>query len=355
MEILELLEALKAKVEELNPVPQNYLISRGSYNGFEDLIPELLEELKMSSKFNFTYKNHYGHHFPDLDIILNNEKYGLELKSRNNGTFETNGNSVFESISNSDYKELYVFFGSHKKSDTNPRIKVKFLPYWQAASSIVVTHSPRFKISMSDSDSVFESAEQYNLLRDKSGEEKSTFLQNYLENHTTGAKWFVSRASNEISPLSLNSLDKNIQNKIVSEILVLFPQDIIKSNKEEKQRSNYSRSSQHVITEYFYFSSSFRDFFSSGGKWQFKGYELPKVFKKVKDNRHIINQILSTASKDFKRVALESWNELNLYINSNNDFSDSYYTVLDYLGNEYFYSTLKKVEINKLSDLLLLP
>src|SRR5699024_7304010 len=128
MNIEELLGVLKYKVEQIDPVPDEYLISKGSYNGFEKLIPKLLDELKLNSKFDFNYKNHYGHHFPDLDIILNNKIYGIELKSRNNGTFETNGNSVFESISDDKYEEIYIFFGSHNKRESNPKLKIKFLP-----------------------------------------------------------------------------------------------------------------------------------------------------------------------------------------------------------------------------------
>lgn len=52
---------------------------------------------------------HFGHHFPDIDIILEEKKYGLELKSTQKGGYKINGGSVIESTSEIGYEEIFLF------------------------------------------------------------------------------------------------------------------------------------------------------------------------------------------------------------------------------------------------------
>lgn len=350
MSIIQLLDTIKFEIEKLDPVPKKFLISKGSHNGFEKLVPEILEYIQNNKSFNFEYIQHYGHHFPDIDIKMNNQLYGIELKSRNNGAFDTNGNSVLESISTEKYDEIYIVFGSHNKKDNNPKIKVKYAPYWQATSSIVVTHSPRFKINMSGQDSVFESAEQYMLLRNKPEEEKVEFLQDYLRNNIEGTKWFTAKKQSEIKPVHIKSLNKTIKDRITCELLIIYPQDILDTIADEKPKANYNRSTEYLITQYFYYSTSLRDLFSAGGKWEFNGFPLPQVLKRFETYQEIFKEILLNANEDFKCIAYKSWKELNLEFEG--DFKSDYFKVLDYLGELNYSQTLTKAKISTLSNLL---
>ncbi|WP_054745673.1 hypothetical protein [Amylolactobacillus amylophilus] len=275
MNIFDVLNLFKSKIEDLNPINKKYLISRGNQNGFEDLVPEIAETIKteISDTTIFDYKVHLGHHFPDMDLIVNGDCFGLELKSRSNGSWDTNGNSVFESITDEDYQDIFLLFGS--KEPGKDHLLVRFDYYWKVTSAINVTHSPRFKINMDTNESVFKDAQEYYQLRDKTEMEKVAFLQNYLKEHTTGTKWFVPQdsSSESIKPTSLNLLPQNIQNQVKAEVLVLFPQDLITSKK-----ANYARAHEFIITNHFYYSSSFRDFFFC---WWKMGKKIMSSFLKV--------------------------------------------------------------------------
>jgi len=109
LNIDDVLELVKIKIEKLNPVPERYLVSRGNVNGFEELVPEIVDEIisETSGNINLESVVHYGKYFPDMDLILNGIRYGLELKSRNNGSWDVPGNSVFERVSDQNYEEIF--------------------------------------------------------------------------------------------------------------------------------------------------------------------------------------------------------------------------------------------------------
>lgn len=349
MDILSILEMIKVKIESINPVPQEYLVSKGSYNGFEKLVPEIAEQVSKEIDGNLEVFSHLGHHFPDLDLILNGIKYGVELKSRNNGSWDTNGNSVFESITDKEYKEIFLLFGTSQKGI--PQIKIRYAPYWKVTSSITVTHSPRFKINMDTEKSVFASSDEYNRLRNYTEKEKVVFLQNYLKSNTSGVKWFVPQDDETIKPISLNSLDLKIKEKISAEIFILYPQDLLATTTSGIIRSDYSRSAEYLIVNYYYYSSSFRDFFSAGGQWQYNNVKFPQVIKRIYDNRKIILDTLENANLAFKEIAYNSWSELNLSLEKNS-FIEDYKIVLNYLGKMNFQTKIDKSKIVFLSNFL---
>lgn len=123
--IINFLSLFKSKIESQNPIEKIYLESKGNQNGFEKLVPEIAEEIKkeINNEKIFDYIVHLGHHFPDLDLLINEQRFGLELKSRNNGTWDTLGNSIFESITSTNY----LLFGS--KEPEADHILVKYEEY----------------------------------------------------------------------------------------------------------------------------------------------------------------------------------------------------------------------------------
>ncbi|WP_143826214.1 hypothetical protein [Scatolibacter rhodanostii] len=344
MNIIDVLTLFKNKIEEMDPISKEYLVSRGNDNGFEKLVPLIADDIKKETSESLEFITHYGHHFPDMDIILNGKRYGLELKSRNNGSWDTNGNSVFESISDEEYEEIYILFGS--KEPQKDHILIKFAPYWTATAAINVTHSPRFKINMNADTSVFSSASEYYQLRNLSEKEKVSFLQNYLKENTTGVKWFVPQDTDSIKPTSLNELPSDIKTKIKAEILVLYPQDLITS-----KRANYSRAHEYIIENYFYYSSSFRDFFSAGGKWKYRNVELPQTLATLSCLKVDIHDILNNANDDFLSLAYTSWSELNI-IKGISSFKSDYYKIINYIGELNFSNELKNIGNIQLSELL---
>ncbi|MBF6977909.1 hypothetical protein IU403_01985 [Aerococcaceae bacterium zg-BR22] len=347
--IIDILEKIKLEIESLNPIDKKYLVSKGNQNGFELLVPLIAEKIKIS--FNdtsvFDYTVHLGHHFPDMDLYVNGKKYGLELKSRNNGSWDTNGNSVFESITDDYYDDIYILFGS--KEPHVDHILIRYNLYWKVTSAINVTHSPRFKINMNSESSVFSSADEYYSLRDKDDTEKAAFLQNYLKENTTGVKWFVPQdtSTGSIKPTSLNSLSTEIQNQVKAQILVLYPQDIITTT-----RASYHRAHEFIISTHYYYSSSFRDFFSAGGKWAYNNILFPQSVGTYFKLSQTIKNILLTANDDFKDLAYSSWKDLNLNL-SRESFINDYKIVIDYIGSQHFSKELSESSLVKLSNCLI--
>lgn len=347
MSIYDVLELVKIKIESLDPVPEQYLVSRGNVNGFEELVPlivsEIIAEMGTDSKLEMVV--HYGKNFPDMDLIIDGIRFGIELKSRNNGSWDVPGNSVFESVSDQEYEEIFLLFGSHKKGI--PRMKVRYKHYWEVTSGISVTHSPRFKVNMNADESVFKSSADYKKLQSMEDEDKILFLQDYLKNNTSGLKWFVPAAPDTVKPLHLNALSDTVKNQVICETLILYPQDLLRP-----KGNSYTRTIEYLIVTHFYYSHSLRDFFSAGGQWDVNGVKFPQTVKRLHDNREIILDMIKNSNSDWRELAYQSWETAGFYF-SDEPFEDCYFTVLNQLGEMFFPELLKDSKIDKLSNFLL--
>jgi len=348
LEIEVLLELVACEIEKKVPIPKEFIISKGNYNGFEELVPTILNQLK--STYEFKYNVNYGHHFPDIDIKINGNTYGIELKSRKNGSWKSNGNSVMESITSQHYEEIYLLFGSYH--DSLKQTKVKYDKYWKVTSSINVTHSPRFQINMNTTESVFESSNDYNKLRDYSEKEKVIFLQNYLKEKTNGVKWYVPQEDTTIRPININTLNKEQKNSLITETMILFPQDFFNTIDDNTTiRSKYNRASEHLIVNHFCYSNSFRDLFSAGGKWTYNHTKFPQIFRLLHDNKEYFIENLNNANEDFRNTCYESWGEF--YRNKlSSNFKESYFEVIDYLGVCNFAPLVESLPNRQLSSLI---
>lgn len=346
--ITDFLEEFKNHLESLENLDKNkYLKSTSSYNGFEKLVSDnkdvvlsensLLHDIKVEPNF--------GHHFPDLDVFIDGEKYGVELKSRKDGSWVNNGGSVFESQTSQDYKEIYIFFGTYNEKQGDTSYKIKYRPHWEVAENIAVTHSPRYFYNMNAETSLFTSSEQYLELR-SSREEIEKFIQQILRNSTNGPKWYLSIEDNQVNPILITTLAKNIQVKVYSELAVLYPQDLLSSS-----RTKFNKAASFMMDSYFYYSSSLRDTFSAGGKWTPDFYsdiyktKNTKVFPHVIQNLRSWNQeietVCQTQSDDFKNKAYESWKNLNINFEKQ-DFLKDYKKVIDYLGDQKYSEEILK-------------
>lgn len=350
MNIIDVLDKICEKIESMDPIDSRFLRSKGNDNGFEELFPliaeKVAEELAPQNKLEF--KVHLGHHFPDVDLILNDVKFGIELKYRGNGSWITNGNSVFESITSEDYEEIYLMFGS--KVPKKNRMLVKFAPYWQATSSIKVTHSPRFTIDMGNlSESIFTSKEEYDSLRKMEEIEKVSFVQKFLKENSGGAKWYITPTAT-ISPTKFSSLPCIKKDQIRTELLILFPDDLLHGD----SRSKYIRSAEYLLETYYVYNSSLRDLFSSGGVYIFKNTDFPKIIGTLVSLKEQLNHTLYNASDDFFELCKDNWSKtIPPHLISNNLY-DSYTAIIDYLGSKEPYSNLlKQANIANMSEMLL--
>lgn len=318
MNIEQVLTLIQEEIEQINPVPAEYLKSKGNDNGFEELFPIIAEKVatRLQPDDILQVIPQLGHHFPDVDLILNDSKYGVELKSRNNGTWSTNGNSVLESITDEGYEEIYLFFGS--KIPNEQRLLVRFAPYWQTTKAIKVTHSPRFFIDITDTHtSVFKSKQEYDSLRNLDERGKVNFLQEYLKNNTEGTKWYVAPEEPNI-PLNFSELGRNKKNELRAEIFLLYPSDLL-----GRSKGDYSRATLYLIKNHYVYSNALRDKFSASGKYENNGFYFPRMYHTLKELSGTIEHILAEASNDFIELLYTAWRQDGLLLTrSENIFTD---------------------------------
>lgn len=349
MDIQKLLSELKTRIESRTNLAPKYLASRGNDNGFERLVPEVLMEIQSDYPNAFTVKTNFGHFFPDITVTMNGKHYGLELKSRQDGTWTTNGNSVFESISSTDISEIFLLFGSRKKK--LPQYEVRFKPYWATLSAIAVTHSPRFSINMDARDTVFKSALDYRRLREDDEQGKVRFVQHYLIAHADPSKWFIPNEKDFV-PTIINNVSKAERKPYLLQAMILYPQDLLTF-----KSADYERIALFYFNSYYMISYSLRDLFSAGGAWPFSPKPLPHIFGEYYNNSSELKKILADPPKGFEKLAYESWNELKLgphglELSEPGNFLTHFREVLDFLGSENQNRELRQISDKSLSQIL---
>lgn len=345
MNITDLLKILTLKIENTILTP-SYIVSNGTNNGFEKLVVDILTEMN-NNQFSFEIK--LGHHFPDINIKIDNKVYGLEIKSRKNESWSTNGNSVLESITSDNYEDIYIIFGSLNSTQT--KYTVLYNNYWKTTCDISVTHSPRFKISMNSENSIFNDKESYNAFRNMNLTEKNIFIQDYFMKNIKNNKWYNPQEI-KLKPISYNKLQKFEKEKILSEILIIFPYDLLRRDlTSNKNKSNYEKAFEYMFETYFCYSTSFRDLFTAGGKYQIDGVPFPKIIKKYIDLRDNINLILNNCEYEFYEYCLENWNKETL-TSSEININEIYYNILNDIGDMYYKDSINDTSYNTLSELI---
>lgn len=285
----------------------------------------------------------FGHHFPDLDLHIGDKTYGIELKSRNNGSWITLGGSVIESISKDNYEEIYLLFASFNKKKGETSYKVRYQPYWQAADAIKVTHSPRFDLNLDSDKSVFSSNDDYKALRDMKDDDKLSFIRKILAENATGATWYT-QPNETVPPTLYTSLQKEQKEKLKTEVLVLFPQDLL-----HQPRARYDRITDYLLSQYFVVNTSTRDMFTAGGTIELKGVKFPRIIDSYRKHRNQIENLLKTGNSDFIDLAYSSW---NIADNQRNDIRKDFITIINNCGIKYMLQNLESIHTDKLSDLL---
>lgn len=357
-----LLDYLKEKVETNTDKRKEYFVSNGNDNGLENLVKDLLTNEKnlaeIRDKFDATITLEFGHHFPDITVLIEDTTYGIELKSRNNGSWATNGGSTMESIT-SDYKEIYTFFGTYTKKEM--KYKVRYKPYWQTIDSIKVTHSPRFGLNMDAKDRLFKSEEEYDNFRNALGEEKIKFIQTALKKSVGQAAWYIPTEV-EVKVEKFKTLSGDEQKKLKNELMILFPWDLLKScikDGKECSNANYDNIINYCLANYYVLVT--RDLFSAGGQGQYQNFAIPKIMAHYRDMCHEIIQRLNTADPDFRSLVEDIWfsKDTPKFIRTaiqecrEDSLEKTFRNIINAIGEEYWKQTLSQIGVDNLSTLLL--
>lgn len=347
-----ILKELSQEITSRKNLDSKYLESKGNSNGFEKLMKdEIIDEFnsKAPSLFqkNIKLVPQFKHHFPDIDLIIEDEIFGIELKSRNNGTWSTLGGSVIESISDDNYKEIYLLFATFNKKKGDTEYQVRYMPYWQAADAIKVTHSPRFEINLDATNHVFSSNEDYKRLRQMNEKDTIRFIQDALKESTKKLTWYAS-LNNEVPPTRFSTLDKNTQESLKAEVLILFPRDLLRTLSNGKARAKYANLQDYLMTQHYVLTT--RDLFTAGGQVPIQGELFPRMVDEYRKFKNPISSLLSVKNADFEKLAYETWQwpSSSPKVNLEHDFK----LVLNDCGNKYLANRLSKTQAKKLSDLI---
>src|SRR5699024_11759418 len=65
------------------------------------------------------------------------------------------------------------------------------LPIWQSLTDIKVTHKPRYYIDLTNKNSIFDSQESYEKLRNASENEKNIYVQEILRTRSNKPQWYL--------------------------------------------------------------------------------------------------------------------------------------------------------------------
>jgi len=196
--------------------------------------------------------------FPDIIIW----PFGVEAKSTISDSWVSTGNSIVETTKVPGLKKIYMFFRKQEKSGVSD---MRFKPYEECLSDIVVTHSPRYRINMDlkPSDSIFK----------KMGIDYEAFCKSdniklakdyYRKTLKKGEElWWIDQNEDiGITPVIKNysDLDTAEQKRFKIEVRVYFPEIFAASTRK------YVKVALYLLQNYQATCSSMRDLFSAGGQ-----------------------------------------------------------------------------------------
>jgi len=255
---------------------------------------EVLKALKKSSRgtiFEGTIEYVGGKYFPD---IIAGKKYGfgVEVKKVASNSWATLGNSIMESTRIKNIDKVYIFFGK-----LGTPVDFKFDLYENCLSDVVISHSPRYQVDMNinlDQTIFKKMGVSYEKLR-KSGK-PFLYIKEYLRDsiNENEEPWWLEKSESRPYTRLWKYLPANEKKLYLSQMMGFFPQ--IFGNRQDK----YNKSAAWLASRHGVINPSFRDCFSAGGREDLKVdgrifREVPKIFKNLQDNAHLIKSELNKA------------------------------------------------------------
>lgn len=233
--------------------------------------------------------------FPDIIVW----PFGIEAKSTIGDSWISTGNSIVETTKVPGLRKIYMFFRKQGKAGASD---IRFKPYEECLSDIVVTHSPRYRINMDmrPNDSIFK----------KMGVDYETFCKSdniklakdyYRSTLKKGEElWWIDQNEDAgITPVIKNysDLDDAEQEKFKIEARVYFPEVFATSTRK------YVKVAAHLLRDYQATCSSLRDLFGAGGQevvklQNGKKEKVSKVLYHLYNDAKDIKKFLEKANKD---------------------------------------------------------
>lgn len=256
-----------------------------SPSGFEMLVYEASEKVILKNKLNCCIKYSKGAYaFPDIVYEFDDgSSFGIEVKSSINlnasdHAWSTLGNSILGST-RIDVEDIHIIFIKVNKNGCF----INHARYEDAVADIVVTHSPRFKLNLSQeaSQSFFaKSGIKYKDLTDSN--DPIGLITHYFKSQGETAWWIAESKPALIKIWS--EIPQELKDEVLSKSFVLFP-DLIYSTSSDK----YKKLTKWLVASYSIVSPNLRDNFTAGGRFTIEiensiFSNMPRIFKSFHDS-----------------------------------------------------------------------
>ena len=247
--------------------------------------------------------------FPD---IVTETFYGVEVKSTQADHWRSTGSSIIETTRDKNVASIYMLFG---KLGGKPAVRCR--PYEDCLYDITVTHSPRYLIDMNTASNgtIFAKMnttyDRMRLSTDSIAQVRRYYRNKAKAEHRGEMPWWldeiddptISRiASSDISLPSdrkricqernllatgdsmiirhISSLTQEEKKKIIRQLYILFPADMIDSN--------YAEPAMWLVAYHKIVCHNMRDFMTAGGQAKFLNgrrlsHPLPAIVKRFLD------------------------------------------------------------------------
>ncbi|MFI5201102.1 MAG: restriction endonuclease [Candidatus Kapaibacterium sp.] len=226
---------------------------------FEDRCREVIEQVAHGSGIKIIPSFHPSA-FPDIHI----NGFGVEVKTVQQDSWTSTGNSVFEGMRDKDVKTIYLLFG--KMGGATP--SVKWGRYEDCVTHVRISHAPRFNIEMgrAPGESLFErigiSYKDFCVLP---VEEKMMHIRKYARSRLKPGErsWWIEDEGGPGLPLEVKlymNLPKEEKRKLRAEAAILCPQVFSGSREHDK----YFDAAFFCLNHRSVLCSQTRDLFSAG-------------------------------------------------------------------------------------------
>lgn len=229
-----------------------------------------------------------SHTFPDIVLVFDNgDKYGIEVKcSTGTGrSWKINGNSVLGSTKE-DVIDTYVMFGKTALGHQAFRCK----RYEDCVADVAVTHSPRYRIDMDLAPgATFFDKSGLSYHQISSAEKPIELITDYFRSQGQHAWWLAESTPAAIRMFSDISAEE--RKALLGYCFAHFPEVFSTSS------NKFSRCAMWLAAEHSIVSSSLRDNFSAGGKYEYLDYgRIPRIFDTLEDCKQFVLKALDEAS-----------------------------------------------------------
>lgn len=307
--------------------------SMGSLD-FEDTVFKAMEKTSKNTPFEgYVEKTSQGA-FPD---IVGKTHYGVEVKQVHKNSSRTRGNSIFEQSRVDDMQHVYLLMFWHAKVKENANIAWK--RYEDAIAGVVITHSPRYAVDVQlpEGESLFSKIDTpYDTFRQLPQKKMMSHVRKlYLNDGGDSNLWWLETQEDRKPLRNLEQAPQTKRYPLIGQAFFLCPQVF----------GNDHRHKFTGVVAYWlsqgYVCQSVRDKFTSSGKQNLMGVEVPQILFRAGVSRR--DNIIQAAENLDPEIIRQFWG-----LDSIDDVPDTrQHRLREWLKrvNNHYKGTLKEFKI----------